>query len=442
MNKEPDLNDIYKFTNLDSFELKGAWALDYDDIRTDLKRQYGTFTFDRGSATLIIFGSMEKLAFFDQKMYSDIYGLELNGAYLHLLNNISIGGSETFNDTQISEQIIRTNYFSIANTPPDNRWKRNELQYDFNYSNKFFPVLSDQTKNPEKNSVTYKNTLKQDKEVGFFSYKGMLFKLMIGGSFRYNNDISKRTFNLTNLTFLRLIGETNISPKFGLEIANELEDLFSIIIGRRCNSKRIVLTNKVDKDFFENLYFSPRHSINTNSDYSGSRNYNYNLFEADFKSIVASWFIKSDELRIISNDYLRTLDKRQSYQDQYINLMQGIDSFFRKYDHFSLKDKIESMIYELPTVFKQIIEKNLNQFSTQYKTFNKWLKATVSTRVYYTHGTERSDRMTDLRDILINIDIFKYLVQAYILYQLGFNNWKALDIKGKFDEIYSLKIIK
>ena len=163
--------------------------------------------------------------------------------------------------------------------------------------------------------------------------------------------------------------------------------------------------------------------------------------------MVSNWFNASSELKLLIQDYLLTVNYTMSMQNMLINLTQGIEAFYRKEKVISRKkvkkyqrnlyllEKIEKMLSTFSNKFINTIEKDIGL------NINKWAKLIKNTRVFIVHGNKKGKIIENTTDLWHSVQLLQYLVQVFILQELGMINLSEQKEFNQIDKIFSSEII-
>lgn len=248
------------------------------------------------------------------------------------------------------------------------------------------------------------------KPIGDLKFKGTIYKLQIGYGSQYKSQKFSHLNELRLHSYFVLNSDQKLDRNNSIDLINKITVLYEII----CKTASLRLVKFSDGKHKINTFLSQNHRLFLDGEYSP------NSFFLEYKDVkdklpllITNWLDASEELKMLIDDYLLTVHFSSVTENNFINYMQGIDSFYRK-QNLSLQKKLKQFLKELPDSYRKILQDNINGFKG-------WTQLVVDTRVYMTHGDREDRAIKDPYRLIKLSHLFRFLIRVFILQQLGFN---------------------
>lgn len=451
-NRKYDL--LLKKNMLDDFSIDAGWMpiKSYTNLLTDKdKFKYGTLNYKNGSMTLDLFQGWplkHGAITFGTKLrrIDNIFGCiaDSNMYYVFIPN---IAKSDMLDlHLAITKQSWNLIQFSITDYLPDEKVTLNNLILDYNMLDKW---IAPAQKFVFKDDMSLSIVSSDNIFLSNFTFKGQVFNVFLVGDISQKSKNKNRNVIYTNKSYLLIEGEDNISTSDAIYFATEFRKILSVILACPVNttqlSKRGIKGDKATQ-VSEDVYFLETRSQKEMPELSAFYTFQFNT-DINFSKIVSNWFNASSELKLLIQDYLLTVNYTMSMQNMLINLTQGIEAFYRKEKVISRKkvkkyqrnlyllEKIEKMLSTFSNKFINTIEKDIGL------NINKWAKLIKNTRVFIVHGNKKGKIIENTTDLWHSVQLLQYLVQVFILQELGMINLSEQKEFNQIDKIFSSEII-
>jgi hypothetical protein len=451
-NRKYDL--LLKKNMLDDFSIDAGWMpiKSYTNLLTDKdKFKYGTLNYKNGSMTLDLFQGWplkHGAITFGTKLrrIDNIFGCiaDSNMYYVFIPN---IAKSDMLDlHLAITKQSWNLIQFSITDYLPDEKVTLNNLILDYNMLDKW---IAPAQKFVFKDDMSLSIVSSDNIFLSNFTFKGQVFNVFLVGDISQKSKNKNRNVIYTNKSYLLIEGEDNISTSDAIYFATEFRKILSVILACPVNttqlSKRGIKGDKATQ-VSEDVYFLETRSQKEMPELSAFYTFQFNT-DINFSKMVSNWFNASSELKLLIQDYLLTVNYTMSMQNMLINLTQGIEAFYRKEKVISRKkvkkyqrnlyllEKIEKMLSTFSNKFINTIEKDIGL------NINKWAKLIKNTRVFIVHGNKKGKIIENTTDLWHSVQLLQYLVQVFILQELGMINLSEQKEFNQIDKIFSSEII-
>ncbi|WP_057719305.1 HEPN domain-containing protein [Lactobacillus taiwanensis] len=451
-NRKYDL--LLKKNMLDDFSIDAGWMpiKSYTNLLTDKdKFKYGTLNYKNGSMTLDLFQGWplkHGAITFGTKLrrIDNIFGCiaDSNMYYVFIPN---IAKSDTLDlHLAITKQSWNLIQFSITDYLPYEKVTLNNLILDYNMLDKW---IAPAQKFVFKDDMSLSIVSSDNIFLSNFTFKGQVFNVFLVGDISQKSKNKNRNVIYTNKSYLLIEGEDNISTSDAIYFATEFRKILSVILACPVNttqlSKRGIKRDKATQ-VSEDVYFLETRSQKEMPELSAFYTFQFNT-DINFSKIVSNWFNASSELKLLIQDYLLTVNYTMSMQNMLINLTQGVEAFYRKEKVISRKkakkyqrnlyllEKIEKMLSTFSNEFINTIEKDIGM------NINKWAKLIKNTRVFIVHGNKKGKIIENTTDLWHSVQLLQYLVQVFILQELGMINLSEQKEFNQIDKIFSSEII-
>lgn len=451
-NRKYDL--LLKKNMLDDFSIDAGWMpiKSYTNLLTDKdKFKYGTLNYKNGSMTLDLFQGWplkHGAITFGTKLrrIDNIFGCiaDSNMYYVFIPN---IAKSDMLDlHLAITKQSWNLIQFSITDYLPDEKVTLNNLILDYNMLDKW---IAPAQKFVFKDDMSLSIVSSDNIFLSNFTFKGQVFNVFLVGDISQKSKNKNRNVIYTNKSYLLIEGEDNILTSDAIYFATEFRKILSVILACPVNttqlSKRGIKGDKATQ-VSEDVYFLETRSQKEMPELSAFYTFQFNT-DINFSKMVSNWFNASSELKLLIQDYLLTVNYTMSMQNMLINLTQGIEAFYRKEKVISRKkvkkyqrnlyllEKIEKMLSTFSNKFINTIEKDIGL------NINKWAKLIKNTRVFIVHGNKKGKIIENTTDLWHSVQLLQYLVQVFILQELGMINLSEQKEFNQIDKIFSSEII-
>lgn len=410
---------LLKYSLLEDFSVEARWTQLNSNEESDYK--FGTLKYINGEAQLFLFqGWHQNLRAITSNMplfrKSNILGDIANDNYRYIfIPEISIDQGYNMPLTDVTYKKWYVNQFSVLDFNPKDLSSKifNKVIVNF--------TMLDRWISPALRFMRQFGTLKTDVktskpiELAHFTYKGQLFEVYLIGNVNMKHGENDRFVNYKNSTWILIEGENEISTDLAIFFATELRKMFSVILGKPLNTMQLSrkgFDRESQREISEDVYFEEMRYDRKKEELLIYDTFQEKL-DIQLDNLVPNWLSKGDNLDLLIQDYLLTLSFTQTVQNKLINLTEGIEAYYRD-KRQSLCQKIKSMIHSFPLTIQQTLEKCVGDLDF-------WILSLKQTRVYIAHGEKKSHMITDLIELSQSVNALQYLVQYFILQELGMN---------------------
>mgnify|MGYP000843710166 FL=1 len=447
-------NLLLKKNMLDDFSIDAGWMplKSYTNLLTDKdKFKYGTLNYKNGLMTLDLFQGWplkHGAITFGTKLrrINNIFGCvaDSNIYYIFIPN---IAKSDTLHFSfAITKQSWNLIQFSITDYLPDEKVTLNNLILDYDMLDRWIaPAQKFVVKDDMSLSIVSSDNIFLSK----FTFEGRVFNVFLVEDISERSKNENRNVIYTNKAYLLIKGENNISTSDAIYFATEFRKILSVILAWPVNttqlSKRGIKGDKATQ-VSEDVYFLETRSPKEMPELSAFYTFQFNT-DINFNKIVSNWFNASSELKILIQDYLLTVSYTMSMQNMLINLTQGIEAFYRKEKVIfyrrgkklkkdeCLLNKIKKMLCTFSDEFINKVEKDIGM------NIKKWAELIKNTRVFIVHGNKKGEIIENTTDLWHSVQLLQYLVQVFILQELGMIDLSEQKEFNQINKIFSSEII-
>lgn len=229
-----------------------------------------------------------------------------------------------------------------------------------------------------------------------------------------------------------LDGATDISIM--IDVLKQIARFFSVLFAKRVDVK--YFHPRFEADLLGNVLFSQGPGLNMAEAIQKFRfKPYYTTVESEWCNALQEWFKQSDELNLLSRDYLVLITQPGVMENMLINLTEGIESYYRHFASLSLRKKLNKALGRVPNDF---LPRNL--LKVKIDDLESFTQKVTNTRVYLTHGTNRKARYEEIY-LYRSIMVFKAVVRYIILKDLGFSDSTLSDLKEEFTQALNVEWI-
>lgn len=385
------------------FKVDAIWSLNQDF--SDYSSGSLNYAPQRRCTVFVIPGFINEVQHFSNDVIKHkLFGLTKNEEYI-IADGYSIGSE--FNKSGFNSEKIQLFGFDIQNFNPGLAFNPNSVIFAVTDLDYWLPNQS--LKGYEK-TVGVVAEKASSKPIGNLVFKNTTYELQIGYGSQYQSLKYSHFHELKLNTYLVLKSEHKLDRNGSIELINKITSLYEIV----CKPASLRLVQFIDDEHEKNVFISPDHRVFLDGEYNPNSFFlEYKDIEYDFLSMIKKLVAASPELNMLIEDYLLTIHFHSVAENNFINYMQGIDSFYRK-QNLSLQKKLKQFLKELPDSYRKILQDNINGFK-------EWTQLVVDTRVYITHGDREDRAIKDPYRLVKLSHLFRFLIRVFILQQLGFN---------------------
>ncbi|MCI1892595.1 MAG: hypothetical protein LKI92_10750 [Schleiferilactobacillus harbinensis] len=424
-------------TMFEQFELEGIWSSTKDsDIN---KWDHGVLHYSPTGIELDIVGSLNKqeddpFHLLEGGDYDLVYGYSVSGDYVMLSNVLAFGGRMNFpgmstEKYSVSNALIYRNEIKSSSLPIVIK----AAQFSFTNLNTWLPNRMLEIQIRKDNTRVYVENPPRQFAICHFSKFGKTISLSInerGTTRPLSGGISgvrienESRFSLNAEDQPLLISEVK-------EIVNDFGRLFSVLFGKSVSVKYVRANTAEEAGM--NLLFSQNYKVNTDETTNKNRLVpSYDIVKNFLPTFISNWFAMSEEMRLLVDDYLLTITQRGVIENSLINLMQGVESYYRN-EELSLVKKIAKITKSVPI---SILDRK--QMESRLGNEQDYTRKLKNTRVFLTHGNKRDDLYTGKEMISATV-VFQLIVQCFVLLQLGMDTNSLSYMKSVFAERFNTK---
>lgn len=347
----------------DEFELHGYFE---NKIVSKVRsNNNGIFKFSSKNQTLDINVPFELRNFWDKQYIKRVYGVTPEGIYIKLENLIRIHNTQYFH-TRNSNYKYLINICVLSKAPFDNQFDKGmNIQFKLTDFDSWLPIFDNRDfKYLDDGGLNLKITKYPAVSLGIINIDGVICHSSINTvlSFPSPWEFKKhRKLNIKSEVNINISSYIPIEDNYAILIVKEFKKIFTIITNKR---QRIVYlkpyNSKLTKDIFLNQY--NQNEKNANPFCEDGDVFNYNSFKNQFIDVVNNFYNKSQNLKMMSDNYLMTLNNNLDLSNELIDLCQGIDSYFEAIPNvgFSLEKRLNAFVYSLPESLINILKENRN----------------------------------------------------------------------------------
>lgn len=249
-------------------------------------------------------------------------------------------------------------------------------------------------------------------------------------NFRHNGqDYSLYLIN-KKMVYILIKASSPIFTEEAINLAKEFQKLLGIVTGKSVSTKQL---SKIDSDNnrHQDIYYLERILKQEQGNLSPNDSFAYN--EINFGYLVKKWFESTQNMKLLVQDYLLTLNYVETVENKLINLTQGIEAYYRNEKKASLYEKIMMMLNTFPQQIKQAIKKydDLEDFANSLK----------DTRVFITHGSNTKHKIDNFQKLSNYVNALQYLEQYFILSELGMKDINILKVTSRLNVLFSTEFI-
>lgn len=425
-------------TSLDNFSVNAGWMCLNSNVDVQDKKDYkfGTLKYMNGESILQIFQGwtvdykkiMASTPLFRKH---NILGCiaEDNTKYVYIpqISIAPFAAQRSFASVTYRSWNLTT--FSVVDFIPD------DLNYKmFNKVLLSFTFLDDWI-NPalrfETEGMSTKVKSASSRNLAYFTYHGQIFKVSIEGNVKKQEGQNDRYIKYQNKSWLVIEGENNISSAEAIMFATEMKKIFSVVLARSVNTIQLSkkgIDKKSHRNITEDLYFlENRFSENQMSLFI------YEMFQESkdiqLNILIPNWFNKGENFELLVSDYLLTINYQETVENKLINLTEGIESYYRDQNK-SLCEKIQLMLHSLPENLQNVLKEKVGPL-------DNWAKTLKQNRVYIVHGNKKKFVIDNIEELSEHVNLLQYLVQYFILQQLGMKIRNTNIVKTNINGFFS-----
>lgn len=411
---------------LNDFSIDGGWISmdDNVDLSADEgKLKYGTLEYKDGSSKLKLFQSWkEKLDRINSDTSlirkSNILGViaEDNSKFVLIPSIARTADTDDLkyfsNNFSVVKRAWDLKEFSVINYDPKDRIDFTNIILDYSHLNEWIDPAQRFITNSKNMSLKIKNS--KSILLSRFTYHGQLFLVKLAGNIIESFGDWNRTIKYVNKSYLVIEGENNISTNLAKYFAQEFRKMLAVIYGAPENTTRLSMQgfNKTNKYLaLQDIYFLEMRSVNKKSKLNIGYKFTFKN-DIQMEQLIPNWFNADEELKLLIQDYLLTVNYRTSVENELINLTEGIESFYRNKKKVYLIDKLKWFL----ATFSDEIKNNLTYYVGN---LDSWAYSLKQTRAHIAHGDQKKAAIKDFETLSKHVGVLKVLVQAFILQQLG-----------------------
>lgn len=451
----------------DSFTMEAYFSSNpVDDIINEIN---GSLTFSPNEKVLSIHVSLEDLKFWNRNHIDYVYGISPDGIYLKLTNLINMNSKGNVKTNQFLCTFY-VNTCTLSELPF--KLSNNTRKIDFSLTgfNTWFPIF-------EKRKVDYLKRGGLKLSVNFASARKI-------GSFTCNNkklflqvytelespsrieELYYRDLTVKSRIGCIISGYSHISNTDAIKIVKDFEKLFAVLTGQRQQIVFIRLFSKKNKKAIYTSQITETLS-NIKKHIDPTYPFAYKTFEDTLGKVINNFFNRTDNKNALIINYLMSLNKNLDLSNELLDLCQSIDSYYESIPEVSrvLEKRIKTFLNKLPDFIRGILKDNreviLKGFLVKFRegkittsdldrssdnlsygdTLGIWARCISDTRMFLVHGNlERSKfRIDDSVEKTRNTELLQFLVQCFILQELGYSNFNREELKSAIKRIITNK---
>lgn len=430
----------------------------------------GKITFSPNDRTLSVHVSAENQKFWNKNHIDCVYGITPNKIYLKLTNLINMRMSANLS-TSLFLYTFYVNTCTLSEVPfSQNKSYTRKIDFSLAGFDTWFPVFEKRKINYlKRGGLKLSINLASAHKIGSFFVGNKKFLLRVYTELDRPSGFEKlyyRDLTVKSRVGCVISGRSNLNDIDVIKIVKDFEKLFAVLTGQR---QQIKFIRPFSKKYKKAIYTSQvtKASPDIKKYIDPTYAFAYKTFGNTLDKVISNFFNRTDNINALIINYLMSLNEDLDLSNELLDLCQAIDSYYESIPETSrvLENRIITFLNKLPNFIRDLLIDNreiilkefLNKFGEneittsdfhrnsndlRYEdTLGIWARCISDTRMFLVHGnTERSKfRIDDSVEKTRNTELLQFLVQCFVLQQLGYSDFDREEVKESLKSIITNK---